>query len=92
MTPGPASVPPPKETGALPSVGLDDSITILAVDRSLSGKYRIKGEGQAAESPGSEGICFQAPGTGALFPYVDGRIHMRARDGTIRCYDLRKRN
>ena len=26
------------------------------------------------------------------FPYVDGRIYMRAQDGTVRCYDLRKRN
>ena len=24
------------------------------------------------------------------FPYVDGRIFMRARDGTVRCYDLRR--
>lgn len=24
------------------------------------------------------------------FPYVDGRIFMRAQDGTVRCYDLRK--
>lgn len=23
------------------------------------------------------------------FPYVDGRIYMRAKDGTVRCYDLR---
>jgi outer membrane protein assembly factor BamB len=35
------------------------------------------------------------PGTTAYnvfmeFPYVDGRIFMRAQDGTVRCYDLRK--
>jgi hypothetical protein len=24
------------------------------------------------------------------FPYVDGRIFMRAQDGTVRCYDLRR--
>jgi len=34
------------------------------------------------------------PGTTAYnvfmeFPYVDGRIFMRAQDGTVRCYDLR---
>ncbi len=26
------------------------------------------------------------------FPYVDGRIFMRAKDGTVRCYDLRAEN
>jgi outer membrane protein assembly factor BamB len=35
------------------------------------------------------------PGTTAYnvfmeFPYVDGRILMRAQDGTVRCYDLRR--
>jgi hypothetical protein len=44
--------------------------------------------------PLSAGWSPPHPGTTAYnvfmeFPYVDGRIFMRAQDGTVRCYDLR---